>query len=85
MCSTPEPIATSWTPVAISAAAKLTACWAEPHWRSIVVAGVSIGSPASSQALRPMLTPCSPNCWAQPVTTSPVSAGSTPERSKGPP
>ncbi len=82
MCSTPEPIATSWTPVAIRAAAKLTACWAEPHWRSMVVAGVSIGRPASSHALRPMLTPCSPNCWAQPLTTSPVSAGSTPERSK---
>ena len=29
----------SWTPAAISAAAKLTACWAEPHWRSTVVAG----------------------------------------------
>ena len=48
---------TSWTPEAISAAAKLTACWAEPHWRSTVVAGVSIGSPASSQALRAMLMP----------------------------
>jgi hypothetical protein len=50
MCSTPPPIATSWTPDAIRAAAKLTACWPEPHWRSSVVAGVSIGSPASSQA-----------------------------------
>ena len=39
MCSTPPPIATSWTPEAISAAAKLIACWAEPHWRSTVVAG----------------------------------------------
>ena len=47
MCSTPPPMATSWTPEAISAAAKLTACWAEPHWRSTVVAGVSIGRPAS--------------------------------------
>ena len=56
MCSTPRADATSWTPVAISAAAKLTACWAEPHWRSIVVAGVSTGRPASSQALRPMLS-----------------------------
>ena len=45
MCSTPEPIATSCTPAAISAAAKFTACWAEPHWRSTVVAGVSIGQP----------------------------------------
>ena len=76
MCSTPPPIATSWTPEAISAAAKLTACWAEPHWRSTVVAGTSIGRPASSQALRPMLSACSPNCWTQPAITSPTSAGS---------
>ena len=53
MCSTPEPIATSCTPEAISAAAKFTACCAEPHWRSTVVAGVSTGRPAWSQALRP--------------------------------
>ena len=45
MCSTPPPITTSWTPAAISAAAKFTACCAEPHWRSTVVAGVSIGRP----------------------------------------
>ena len=43
MCSTPEPMTTSCTPEATSAAPKLTACWAEPHWRSTVVAGVSIG------------------------------------------
>ena len=52
MCSTPEPMTTSWTPEAISAAPKLTACWAEPHWRSTVVADVSIGRPSCSQALR---------------------------------
>ena len=45
MCSTPPPITTSWTPAPTSAAPKLTACWAEPHWRSTVVAGVSIGRP----------------------------------------
>ncbi len=45
-----------------SDAAKLTACCADPHWRSIVVAGVSIGSPACSQALRPTLYDCSPYC-----------------------
>jgi hypothetical protein len=44
MCSTPPPMATSCTPEAIRAAAKLTACCAEPHWRSTVVAGVSIGA-----------------------------------------
>ena len=81
MCSTPEPIAASWTPEAISAAAKLTACWAEPHWRSTVVAGVSIGSPACSQALRPTLNICSPYCCTQPVMTSSTSAASIPARS----
>ena len=67
MCSTPEPMAASCTPEAISAAAKLTACCAEPHWRSTVVAGVSTGSPAWSQALRPTLNICSPYCCTQPV------------------
>ena len=42
-------------PEAISAAPKLTACWAEPHWRSTVVAAASIGRPSCSQALRAML------------------------------
>ena len=55
MCSTPEPITQSCTPAAIWAAAKFTACCAEPHWRSIVVAGVVIGRPSCSQALRPTL------------------------------
>ena len=81
MCSTPPPMTTSWTPEATSAAPKLTACWAEPHWRSTVVAGVSIGSPASSQALRAMLMPCSPNCCTQPETTSSTSEASMPARS----
>ena len=81
MCSTPEPMAQSSTPEPIWAAAKFTACWPDPHWRSSVVAGVSIGRPASSQALRPMLKPCSPNCCTQPVITSSTSEASTPERS----
>ena len=81
MCSTPEPIATSCTPAAISAAAKLTACWAEPHWRSTVVAGVSIGSPAWSHALRPTFNDCSPYCCTQPATTSSTSPASIPARS----
>jgi hypothetical protein len=71
----------SCTPAAISAAPKLTACWAEPHWRSTVVAGVSIGSPAYSQALRPMLNICSPYCWTQPQMTSSTAAASMPARS----
>ena len=77
----PEPMTTSWTPVATRAAPKFTACWPEPHWRSSVVAGVSTGSPAWSHALRPMFQPCSPYCWTQPVITSSTSAGSMPARS----
>src|SRR6478672_8425955 len=81
MCSTPPPTTTSWTPLAICAAAKLTACCADPHWRSIVVAGVSIGSPACSQALRPMLYDCSPYCCTQPVITSSTASGGIAARS----
>ena len=44
MCSTPEPMTTSWMPEAMSAAPKFTACWAEPHWRSTVVAAASSGA-----------------------------------------
>jgi hypothetical protein len=81
MCSTPLPITTSWTPAAISAAPKLTACWAEPHWRSTVVAGVSTGSPAWSHALRVTLNICSPYCCTQPPMTSSTCDGSIPVRS----
>ena len=81
MCSTPPPITTSWTPAAISAAPKLTACWADPHCRSIVAAAVSIGRPACSQALRAMFHDCSPICCTQPAITSSTSAGSIPARS----
>ena len=80
-CSTPEPITTSWTPAAISAAPKFTACCAEPHWRSTVVAAASIGSPACSQALRATFQDCSPICCTQPAMTSSTSAGSIPARS----
>ena len=81
MCSTPPPMTTSCTPAAICAAPKLTACWAEPHWRSTVVAGVSIGSPACSQALRVTLNICSPIWSTQPPITSSTSDASIPARS----
>ena len=60
---------------------QFAACWPDPHWRSSVVAGVSTGNPASSQALRPMLNACSPNCCTQPATTSSTSTASIPARS----
>ena len=78
--STPPPIATSTTPDEMRFAAKWIACWPEPHWRSTVVPGTSIGKPASSTTLRPMFAACSPTCETLPNTTSPTSAGSTPAR-----
>ena len=81
MCSTPPPITTSCTPEPTSAAPKFTACWAEPHWRSTVVAGVSIGRPACSHALRPTLKDCSPICWTHPVITSSTASAGMPARS----
>ena len=41
-------------------AAKCTACWAEPHWRSTVVPGTCSGSPATSQHVRAMSPACGP-------------------------
>ncbi len=78
MCSTPPPITTSWTPTAIWEAARFTACCAEPHWRSIVVAEVSIGKPCCSHALRPTCRPWGPNCATQPAITFSTSAGIDP-------
>src|SRR5687768_11624467 len=54
---------------------------ADPHCRSIVVAGSSHGSPAAITALRVTLTPCSPACVTQPPATSSICIGSTPARS----
>ena len=81
MCSTPPPIATSWTPEAISAAAKLTACWAEPHWRSTVVAGVSIGRPGLEPGVAADVDALLAELLDAAGDTSPISAGSTPARS----
>ena len=63
-------------------AAKWTACWAEPHWRSTVVPGTVSGKPAASAALRPMFMACSPTVMVQPKTTSSTSAGSRSLRSR---
>src|SRR4029450_10786697 len=61
-------------------AANWTACWEEPHWRSMVVAGTSSGSPAASQALRATFTDCSPIWDTQPMITSSTSPWSIPDR-----
>ena len=79
--STPQAMATSTTPPATRAVARLVACWDEPHWVSTVVAATSRGSPALSQAVRVMLNDCSPTWLTQPPMTWPTSAGSMPVRS----
>ena len=63
------------------AAAKCTACWDEPHWRSTVTPGTDSGQPAPSTALRAMSKVCSPTWLTQPQITSSTTAGSIPVRS----
>src|SRR5438105_4527182 len=62
-------------------AAKCTACWLDPHCRSIVVPGTVSGKPAASAALRPTLRLCSPTWLTQPAMTSSTTPGSIPARS----
>ena len=66
MASTPPPMTTSMAPAMTAWAAKWTACWAEPHWRSTVVPGTVSGKPAASAAFRPMFMACSPTVIVQP-------------------
>src|SRR4029450_5799562 len=78
--STPQAIATSTTPEPTRLVAMFVACCDAPHWVSTVVAAVVSGSPALSQAVRPMLKDCSPTWLTHPVTTWPTTDGSMPVR-----
>lgn len=51
--STPQAMTMSCVPDMMAWAAKCTACWLEPHLRSMVVEGTWAGRPAASQARRP--------------------------------
>ena len=51
MLSTPAAIVMSHTPDWMRFAAKWIACCDEPHWRSTVVAGTSIGKPRGEHRL----------------------------------
>src|SRR5690606_17678288 len=62
-------------------AAKWTACWDEPHCRSMVTPGTDSGKPAASSALRAMLKPCSPTWLTAPMMTSSTMPGSRSFRS----
>src|SRR4051794_41869449 len=79
MCSTPEPITASCTPAAISAAPKFTACCAEPHWRSTVVAGGLLGGPAPRPGVGAAVEKFSPPPRKQPR------GGAPPPPPPGPP
>src|SRR5215211_2391763 len=59
-------------------AAKWTACWLEPHWRSMVVAGTDSGKPAPSTAFRAMFMLCSSTWRTHPAITSSTSSESIP-------
>ena len=80
MDSTPAPMAMSIAPESTAWAAKWTACWAEPHWRSTVVPGTVSGNPAARAALRAMFMACSPTVMVQPMITSSTRLGSIPVR-----
>jgi len=61
MLSTPLAITTSCVPLITACAANWIACWLEPHWRSIVTAGVDCGSSFdASTPIRPTCSACSP-------------------------
>ena len=58
--STPQPMASSCSPLRTPIAAKVTACWPEPQNRFSVTPGISIGQPAASTDSRPIDSPWSP-------------------------
>ena len=62
-------------------AAKCTACWEEPHWRSMVTPGTWSGSPATSHAVRATSPAWEPMVSQQPMITSSTAPGSMPVRS----
>src|SRR5437763_4307148 len=74
--STPHASTVSTAPDEIRPAARLVACWDDPHWLSTVVAATVSGRPAASHAVRAMLKDCSPTWLTHPPTTWSPSVGS---------
>ena len=66
MLSTPPAIISSASPDLIAREAMLTASRLDPHSRFTVVPGTSLGTPASSSAMRATLRLSSPAWFAQP-------------------
>ena len=75
MLSTPAATTRSWVPDSTPWAAKCTACWEDPHCRSMVTPGTLSGSPADSQAVRAMSMACGPIWDTHPMITSSTAAG----------
>ena len=80
MLSTPAATTRSWVPDSTAWAAKWTACWEEPHWRSMVTPGTCSGRPADSHAWRAMSSDCGPIWETHPMITSSTAPGSAPVR-----
>src|SRR5258707_369693 len=81
MFCTPPATIRSLVPDFTACAAKCSACWLDPHCRSMVVPGISSGSPAASQHVRAMSPAWGPMASTQPKNTSSTASGSTPVRS----
>ena len=79
--STPAATTMSYAPAITPCAAKCSACWLEPHWRSTLVPTTVSGNPAARAAFRAMLMLCSPTWLTQPMITSSTRAGSSFARS----
>ncbi|GAB6984865.1 hypothetical protein JCM10369A_13890 [Nocardioides pyridinolyticus] len=80
MFCTPPATTRSCVPESTPWAAKCTACWEEPHCRSMVTPGTWSGSPATSQAVRATSPACEPMVSQHPRITSSTAPGSTPVR-----
>ncbi len=80
MFCTPPATTRSWVPDITPCAAKCTACWEDPHWRSMVTPGTWSGRPATSQAVRATSPAWEPMVSQQPMITSSTAAGSMPVR-----
>jgi len=65
----------SVAPSAIDPAAVVTAVIAPAHIRSMAYPGTDFGSPASTAALRPMVSPWSPVWVVAAMATSPIRSG----------
>jgi hypothetical protein len=77
MLSAPPAITSCASPALMLRAARPTASRLEPQRRFTVLAGTSIGNPASNTAMRPRLRLSSPAWFAQPYSTSSTAAQST--------